>query len=120
MRNIYHRLLLLIAAATQRELARYLRYLKTENEVLRSQLPARVVVTLQQRRRLVRFAKNLKRAALHELVSIVHPDTLRRWIREERKGRKAPASPGRRRTAEDIRKLILKLARETGWGYQPV
>jgi len=50
-------------------------------------------------------------------VTIVHPDTLRRWIREERKGRWRTAAPGRRRTAVDIRKLILKLARETGWGY---
>jgi putative transposase len=117
MRTIYHRLLLLIVGASQKELARYVRYLKTENQILRIQLPARVAVTPQQRRRLVRFAQHLGGRALHELVTIVHPDTLRRWIREERKGRKLPAARGRGRTSEDIRKLILKLARETGWGY---
>ena len=56
--------------------------------------------------------------ALGELVSIVHPDTLRRWIRESRKPRKVkPAKVGRRPTALEIRKLIVKIARETGWGY---
>ena len=117
MRSLYHGLWLLIVGASQKELARYLRYLKTENQILRSQLPARVAVTPQQRRRLVRFAQYLGGRALHELVTIVHPDTLRRWIREERKGRKLSVAGGRGRTCDDIRKLILKLARETGWGY---
>ena len=93
MRNIYRRLLLLIVGATQKELARYVRFLKTENQVLRSQCPARIAVTPQQRRQLVRFGQNLGRA-LDELVSIVHPDTLRRWIREEKKGRKPVPAKG--------------------------
>ena len=37
----------------------------------------------------------------------------------ERRGRQkyAPAKRGRRPTADSIRKLILKLAKGTGWGY---
>jgi hypothetical protein len=60
------------------------------------------------------FRNPVARAALHQLVSIVHPDTLLRWIREARKGRQRLAPKGQRRTAEDIRRLILKLGRETG------
>ena len=118
MRNIYTKLLLLIAGATQKELARQVQYLKIENRILRSKLPARVPVTLQERNRLVRFGARLGKA-IHELVSIVHPATLRRWIREDRKGRRRlkPVKVGRRPTAESIRKLILKLARENNWGY---
>jgi putative transposase len=117
MRNIYNRLLLVIAGAMQKELARQVSYLKVENRILRSNLPARVSVTPQEHNRLVRFGAKLGKA-LGELVTIVHPDTLRRWIRENRKGRKpAAGKPGRRRTAEQIRKLIVKLANETGWGY---
>ncbi len=41
MRNIYRSLLLIIAGATQKELARQVRYLKVENDILRSKLPAR-------------------------------------------------------------------------------
>ena len=117
MRNIYNALLLLIAGATQKELALQVTYLKVENKILRSKLGARVSVTTAEKYRLVRFGQNLGRA-LNELVTVVHPDTLRRWIRESRKpNRKKPRRVGRRRTAEDIRKLILLMARQTGWGY---
>ena len=118
MRNIYTKLLLLIAGATQKELARQVQYLRIENQILRTKLPTRVPVTPQERNRLVRFGARLSKAMLHQLVSIVHPDTLRRWIREDRKGRRAKsAKVGRRRTHDSIRKLIVKMARETGWGY---
>jgi putative transposase len=117
MRNLYHRLLRVIALATQKELARYVSYLTTENQVLRSRLPERVLVTPQERRRLVRFARHL-RGALDELVSIVHPDTVRRWIREEAKTpKRPPTGRGRRPTKEEIRDLILLLAAQNGWGY---
>jgi putative transposase len=117
MRNIYNALLLLIAGATNKQLARQVTYLKVENKILRSKLSARVTVTAQERNRLVRFGSKLGKA-LDQLVSIVHPDTLRRWIREARNQRKLkPAKVGRKPTAESIRKLIIKLARETGWGY---
>ena len=77
VRNVYRSLLLLLVGATQKELARYVRYLQVENRILRSKLPTRVIVTPQERHRLVRFAKHLK-GALDELASIVHPDTIRR------------------------------------------
>ena len=116
MRNIYNTLLLLIGA-TQKELARQVTYLKVENKILRSKLPARVRVTTAEKSRLVRFGQKLGKA-MNELVSIVHPDTLRRWIRESRQESRRKVRPvGRRRTAEDIRQQILKLAKETGWGY---
>lgn len=117
MKNLYHRLLLLIAGSTQKELAAQIRYLKIENEILRGKLPHRVPVTERERNRLVRFGSKLGRA-LGELVTIVHPDTLRRWIRESRKpGKGKPAKKGRPRTQEEIRQLIIKLARENDWGY---
>jgi putative transposase len=81
MRNIYRSLLMLIASSTQKELARHVRYLKTENEIPRSKLSNRVALTPQERNRLCRFARNLG-SALNELVTTVHPDTIRRWIRE--------------------------------------
>jgi putative transposase len=115
VRNVYRSLLLLLVGATQKELARYVRYLQVENRILRSKLPKVVVVAPQERHRLVRFARQLK-GALDELASIVHPDTIRRWIREERKRR--PRRPGQpRRTAAAIERLIVRLAKETGWGY---
>lgn len=117
MKNLYHSLLLLIAGSTQKELAAQIRYLKVENEVLRSKLPKRVSVTAQEKNRLVKFGSTLGKA-INEIVSIVAPDTLRRWIRESKKpGGIKQTRKGRPRTKEDIRELIIRFARENDWGY---
>jgi putative transposase len=117
MTNVFQSLWLVIAGATQKELARQVKYLKVENEILRSKLPRRIVVTPKERQRLVRFARKLGRA-IHHLTTIVAPKTLLGWIRaENRSPSKIPVKRGRRRTAEQIRRLILKLAKENQWGY---
>jgi putative transposase len=65
---------------------------------------------------LVRFAKNLG-SALNELATIAHPSTIRRWIREASdKVSKTRKKVGRPRTAEQIEKLILKLAKDNSRG----
>jgi hypothetical protein len=87
----FRSLLLVIAGSTQRELARQVRYLKVENEVLRSKLPARITITLKERPRLVKFGAKLGRA-LHQLMTIVTPGTFLRWIREDKRA-------GRKRTS---------------------
>ena len=48
-------LLSVLAHASQRELARQIQYLKTENRVLRAKLPKRISVTPQERSRLLKF-----------------------------------------------------------------
>ena len=117
MTNIFQSLLLVIAGATQKELARQLKFLKVENQILRSKLPQRIIVTPKERQRLVKFAKQLGKA-LRQLTTIVAPGTLLRWIREEKKEcKQPPVKRGRRRTPEQIRRLILKLAKENQWGY---
>ena len=116
-RNIYTSLMLVIARSTQKELARQVSYLKVENQILRSRLPDRISLTQREKNRLVRFAKNLG-SALNELATIVHPGTIRRWIRESAAKKSARRKKGGRpRTAEQIEKLILKLAKDNGWGY---
>lgn len=70
--SLYRSLLLVIASSTQRELARQVRYLKVENEILRSKLPARITITPKERQRLVKFGAKLGKA-LHRLVTIVTP-----------------------------------------------
>ncbi|QDU76833.1 Integrase core domain protein [Bremerella volcania] len=117
MRNVYQSLLLLIAGATQQELARQVRYLKVENEILRSKLPKRVTLTPKEKNRLAKFAAKLG-SALNELATIAHPSTIRRWIREAAGGvKKSVAKRGRPKTKEEIRELVLKMARGNDWGY---
>ena len=70
MTPIFRSLLLVVAGATQRELARQVRYLKVENEVLRSKLPARITVTPKERQRLLKFGTKLGRA-IRQLVRAI-------------------------------------------------
>ena len=58
-----------------------MRHWKVENEILRSKQPARVPLTEKEKSRLCGFAEKLGRA-LDSLATIVHPDTIRRWLRE--------------------------------------
>ena len=113
MRASVNAQLLLLDQATDRALACYVQYLKVEHHILRSKLPRVVKVTAMERRRLVKFGRPLD-SALKELISIVSPRTFLRWLDAEGRERRRRASsvrPGRPRTAEAIRELVLRLAR---------
>ncbi len=115
MIRLAQKLLLYLAAASDRELARQVQYLREENRILRGKLPKRVTVTPRERNRLLKFGKSLG-MALKELISIVSYGTFRRWQR----GRQAKINPrprGRPRKPPILRKLILRIALATGWGY---
>jgi len=58
MTNIFQSLLLVIAGATQKELARQIKFLKVEKQILRSKLPKRITITPKERHRLVKFARS--------------------------------------------------------------
>jgi putative transposase len=122
MKKLFQSLLALIATATDRALARQVQYLKAENEILRSKLPKQVPVTPKERQRLLKYGKPLGKA-IKALISIVSPRTfLRRLQADKADGAKParaaqPAKSGRPRTPDEIRDLVLKLARENSWGY---
>jgi putative transposase len=115
-------LLLLLARLTDRKLAGVVQYLKVENDILRSKLPKRVTITPREKQRLLRFGWPLG-SAIKQVITIVTPRTFLRWVNGDgpRNPSDAPRrSPGRPRTAEDIRDLVLRIARETGWGYTKI
>jgi len=121
MGRILHPLLALLASATRQDLARQVAYLKEENRILRARLPKRLVATPQEQRRLLTVGRRLG-AQLKELISIVSYQTFARWVRDVEtthtaKQSTAKRKPGRPRTPDDVRNLILKLARENSWGY---
>lgn len=120
MGRIFHPLLVILANATHRDLVAQIQYLKAENEILRSKLPDRVTVTERERQRLIKLGTKTG-AAIKELISIVTHRTFQRWVAASKKQPKAQKranrKPGRPRTPEYIREQVLRIARETGWGY---
>jgi putative transposase len=117
MPRFFRPLLLLIARLTDRELAAVIQYLKAENDILRSKLPKVVQVTPQERQRLLKFGRPLGSAIKH-LITIVSPRTFARWVNAATTIKRAKSrNPGRPRTPDDLRELVLRLARENDWGY---
>jgi hypothetical protein len=115
-------LLMLVAGWLQRQQAATIDYLKAENRMLRTRLGGRrIIFTDAERRQLAEKARALGRKGLHELGTIVTPETLLRWHRElvaqkwtfvERR------RPGRPRTREELVALVVRMARENrSWGY---
>jgi putative transposase len=109
-----HPIFALLASVT-----RQVAYLKEENRILRARLPERLIATPEERRRLLKVGRKLG-VQLRNLISIVSYQTFVRWIREKEDAHTAKQTkrkPGRPRTPDDIRELVLKLARENDWGY---
>jgi putative transposase len=116
MTKIFHPLLALIASATDKELAKYVEYLKHENKILRARLPKQVHTTWEERQTLLKYGKPIGRA-IEELISIVSPVSFYRWLRAEKDGKPKPKNPkGGQRKPKELRELVLKIAEVTGFG----
>jgi transposase InsO family protein len=98
-----------------------LAYLRDENRVLRRQLGGRRPrLTDDDRRRLAARAHRLGRQALHDVATIVTPDTLLRWHRQliARKWTHGRSGASRRSVMVEIRRLVVRMAGENPtWGY---
>jgi putative transposase len=91
-------------------------YPQEENRVLREQLgDRRLRLNDDERRRLAVKAKKLGRRVLHELATLVTPETLLAWhrrlIARKYDGSKQ-RGPGRPRTPNEIEQLVVRMASE--------
>lgn len=117
MKTLWQSFFLLLATATDKELARQVQLLKVKNDILRRKLPRRITVTARERQRLLKYGKAVG-DAIKQLITIVSPRTFLRWLRGETvQSLQRPARVGRPRTEAEIRELVLRLAREYHWGY---
>ncbi|MBX3444917.1 MAG: DDE-type integrase/transposase/recombinase [Planctomyces sp.] len=118
--RLLHPLLALLASVTRQELALQVAYLREESRILRARLPGNVRTTPRERQRLIRAGRRLG-LQLKELISIVSYPTFLRWIRETEQGRVvrsiARRQPGRPRTPEEVRELVVRIRTETNFGY---
>lgn len=125
MTRLLQPLFALFASTDDTKLRQMVEYLREENKILRSKLPKTVPLTAREKNRLIQLGSAVG-SAIKNLVTIVSYRTFCRWTAAVagpplKNTRAAPArKPGRPRTAEDIRELVLKIARENGWGYTRV
>jgi putative transposase len=115
--KLFHPLLALIASASDSQLRRQVRYLKEENQVLRARIPGQVHTRPEERQRLLKFGLPLG-PAIGELISIVTTGTFCRWRREAKRSK--PAGRKSHGKSQALRELVLKIARETGFGYTKI
>ena len=115
MTKIYHPLIALIASATDRELSKYVEYLKEENKILRARIPGQIHTKQEERERLLKYGKALGRA-IESLITIVTPATFYRWCRDSDGKRKTANPNGGERKPKELRELVITIAKETGFG----
>jgi len=117
-------LLALYAGWVNRHQQRIVEYLVAENRVLKCQLGRRRLrLTDDDRSRLARLGKALGRELLGKVATIVTPDTILAWHRRlvAAKWMYPRKSPGRRAVMNEIRELVVRLARDnTSWGYKRI
>jgi putative transposase len=116
MARIFQLLLALIATGTERELAKYVEFLKYENKILRARIPGQVHTKPDERRRLVQLGKALG-LGVESLLTIVSVSTFYRWCRDEKAGKKKKHPKGGQRKPREIREFVLEIAKLTGFGY---
>ena len=128
VRAIVHPFLSLLASSSRQDLAAQNRLLKAENKILRSKLPKRIEFTDQDRKTIVKHGLPLG-GKTKDLLSIVSYSTFRPWVRAIEDGEKSgqpkvneKANPkgGRPRTDEAIRDLVIRMRKESGWGYTKI
>lgn len=52
-----------------------------------------------------------------KLITIVCPRTYQRWLKRKSTGQSITKKMGRTQTPESIKEIIIRIAKETGWGY---
>ena len=123
--NPFRVLLVSLAGCLNEQQQDVIEYLQEENRVLREQLGGkRLRFNDDQRRRLAVRAKKLSWRMLHEVSPMVTPATLLAWHRRliaEQYDGSQRRGPGRPRTKDEIRQLVVRMATENrDWGYRRI
>jgi len=108
-----------LSRCTENELRRQNQMFGEQLVMARELIPKqRIFLKKEQKERLLKPEAELGPSA-HKSIVLVHPRTYQRWVREKKRG-KNPKKMGRPRTLDSIRETIIRLARETGWGYNRI
>ena len=117
MKSWFSPLLFLLASSTDDDLRRQIEFLKAELEMLRKRVPKkRIFLDNEEKERLLKLGEAIG-PGISKLITIVHPRTYQRWLERKSRGEKPMKKMGRTKTPLPIKEIILRMAKETGWGY---
>ncbi|TWT36640.1 Integrase core domain protein [Posidoniimonas corsicana] len=117
MKGWFTPLMFLLARSREDQLRRQILFLKAELEMTRVRVPqSRIFLSNEERERLLELGDGIGSDVL-KLVSIVHPRTYQRWRERKSQGQPPAKKMGRKGTPETLRQIVIRLAKQTGWGY---
>ena len=116
--NLFSELLSFLGRMTQENLTHQIEYLRVENEILRKRIGRSIRPTQIERRKLVKFGVPLGKD-LRNIITVVTYETFLLWARgyKRNKDPEKISKRGRPKTLEEIRKLVVLMAKENSWGY---
>ncbi|MCF6284854.1 MAG: integrase core domain-containing protein [Candidatus Hydrogenedentes bacterium] len=101
----------------------HLQFMEAQIRILRARIDAdRIVPTPEEKAQLLRLGALLDHD-IGEIMHIVRPETYRRWRRQQQRGGEGFGFKklGRPPTAQNIRSLVCRMARENlRWGYRRI
>jgi transposase len=113
----------LVKGNVEQELLLRNEYLAAENEILRSRIEGRLLLSIDEKARLARLGREIGSKGLKGLSYVVTPETVMRWYREliARKfdgSAKRRKPRGRRRVSAEKERLVCRFALDNPtWGY---
>lgn len=118
---IFQEFLMLLGHVVHSQLMRQFDYLKAENQILRSKLGKRVNLMDSEKRKIIKFGLPLN-GSIRNFISIVSYSTFRKWVNNGiSHNKQINQKRGRPKiTAQGIRELIVRLAKENNWGYTKI
>src|SRR6516164_1170548 len=113
---LWARLLAYVTGTVDQELLLLNEYLAAENRILRGQIKGRLLLSDGEKVTLAEIAHRLGRKALDEVASTAQPETILGWYRRlianKFNGSRFRKRVGRPRIAEEIERLVVRIANE--------
>ena len=110
------RMLAYVTGRVEEELLLRNEYLAAENRILKAQIKGRLLLSEEEKTTLAEIAHRLGRKALEEVASTAQPGTILGWYRKlianKFDGSRFRQRVGRPRVAEEIERLVVRMAKE--------
>ncbi|MGB7846933.1 MAG: integrase core domain-containing protein [Candidatus Acidiferrum sp.] len=122
---IWAQLLAYVTGTVDQELLLRNEYLAAENRILKAQIKGRLLLSQEEKATLAEIAHRMGRKALEEVARAARPDTILGWYRKlvakKFDGSRFRQRVGRPRIAEEIERLVVRMAKENpSWGYDRI